>query len=86
LLLGIFPRGAKVDDRARLRNDKVNAIISKLHDNKKIFYLDIGSKFLNADKTLNKELISDTVHPIGKGFEVWAEAMEPTIKKLMGEN
>ena len=86
LLLGIFPRGARVDDRARLRNEKVNAIISKLHDNKKIFYLDIGSIFLNPDKTLNKELISDTVHPNSKGFEVWAEAMEPTIKKLIGEN
>lgn len=86
LVLGIFPRGSKVDDRARLRNEKVNAIISKLHDNKKIFYLEIGNKFLNSDKTVNKELISDTVHPNSKGFEVWAAAMEPTIKNLMGEN
>ncbi|MGY8767180.1 MAG: GDSL-type esterase/lipase family protein, partial [Pirellulales bacterium] len=85
LLLGIFPRGAQVDDRNRLRNDQVNAIISKLDDGKKIFYLDVGNKFLNPDNSLNKQLINDTVHPVEKGFEVWAEAMESTIVKLMGE-
>jgi beta-glucosidase len=86
LVLGIFPRGNKSDDPNRLRNDKVNAIISKLPDNETVFYLDIGDKFLNPDKTVNKELISDTVHPNAKGFEVWAEAMEPTIRKLLGED
>jgi lysophospholipase L1-like esterase len=86
LVLGILPRGNKIDDPRRLRNDKVNAIISKIHDGKTIFYLDVGDKFLNPDKTVNTELISDTVHPNAKGFEVWAEAMEPTIKKLLGEN
>jgi beta-glucosidase len=85
LLLGIFPRGRTVDDPGRLRNDEVNAIISKLHDDKSVFYLDIGDRFLNPDRTLNTDLISDTVHPNPKGFEVWAKAMEPTIQKLMDE-
>ena len=85
LLLGIFPRGHKVDDHLRARNDKVNVVISKFEDKKKVFYLDIGHKFLNEDKTLNKELIKDTVHPIEAGFEVWAQAMEPMIKKLLDE-
>jgi lysophospholipase L1-like esterase len=83
LLLAIFPRGRKVDDPLRARNDKVNTIISKLHDGKTIHYLDIGHAFLNKDKTLNKVLIKDTVHPTEKGFEVWAEAMEPMITKLL---
>ena len=83
LLLGIFPRGRKVDDALRARNDKANTIIAKLHDNKKIFYLDIGHVFLNEDKTLNQVLIKDTVHPTEKGFEAWAEAMEPMISKLL---
>ncbi len=83
LLLGIFPRGKEVDDPLRARNDEVNTIISKLHDDKTLFYLDIGHAFLNKDKTLNKELIKDTVHPTEKGFEVWADAMEPMIQKLL---
>jgi lysophospholipase L1-like esterase len=85
LLLGIFPRGSTLDDPGRLRNEQVNAIISKLHDGQRIFYLDIGDAFLNPDRSLNTELISDGVHPNAKGFEVWAEAMEPTIKRLLSE-
>jgi beta-glucosidase len=27
----------------------------------------------------------DFLHPREKGYQVWAEAMEPTVKKLMGE-
>jgi len=27
----------------------------------------------------------DGLHPDEKGFRAWAQAMEPTIKKLMGE-
>jgi beta-glucosidase len=27
----------------------------------------------------------DFLHPSEKGYQVWAEAMEPTVKKLMGE-
>ena len=26
----------------------------------------------------------DLLHPHEKGYRMWAEAMEPTIKKLMG--
>ena len=86
LILGIFPRGRTVDDPGRLRNEKVNSLISKLQDSEKIFYLDVGHVFLNPDRTINTDLISDTVHPNEKGFEAWAEAMEPTIKRLLGEN
>jgi beta-glucosidase len=27
----------------------------------------------------------DLLHPNEKGYQIWAEAMEPTIAKLMGE-
>lgn len=43
----------------------------------------LKSQFLNKDKTLNKELIKDSVHPTAKGFEVWADAIEPMIQKLL---
>ncbi len=51
-----------------------DSIISNLHDNKTIFYPEIGHVFLNKDKTLNKTLIKDTVHSTTEGFEVWAKA------------
>ena len=27
----------------------------------------------------------DLLHPNEKGYEIWAKAMEPMVKKLMGE-
>lgn len=85
LLLGIFPRGEKPDDARRKVNEGANAIIAKLADDKDVFYLDISSKFLEADGTLSKEVMPDLLHLNDKSYTVWAEAIEPSVSKLMGE-
>ncbi len=85
LLLGIFPRGADDKDIIRQINVKANGLIEKLADDKAVFYLDIGSKYLKADGTLPRDLMPDLLHPNAKGYEIWAEAIEPSVKKLMDE-
>jgi lysophospholipase L1-like esterase len=84
LLLGIFPRGMKPDDSARGRIKHINSIIAKLDDDgKTIKYLDIGDKFLEADGTLPKSIMPDGLHPNAKGYEIWAEAIAPTVQEMM---
>jgi len=84
LLLGVFPRSQKPDDtRAKLKN--VNEQISKLDDGQKIHYLDIGSTFLEKDDTISAEIMPDFLHLSPKGYERWADAIEPSLKKLLGE-
>jgi lysophospholipase L1-like esterase len=85
LILGIFPRGTNNDDRLRKINMKASEIAAKLADDKMIFYLDIGPKFLASDGTLSKDIMPDLLHPNGKGYQIWAEAMEPEVARLMGE-
>jgi lysophospholipase L1-like esterase len=85
LVLAIFPRGPNNDDHLRQVNAKANEIIAKLADNQKVFYLDIGPKFLAADGTLSKDIMPDLLHPNEKGYAIWAEAIEPTVAKLMGD-
>jgi lysophospholipase L1-like esterase len=85
LVLGIFPRGADDKDRLRQVNMKTNEIIAKLADDKAVFYLDIGEKFLQKDRTLTKEIMPDLLHLSPKGYTIWAESIEPTVVKLMGE-
>lgn len=92
LVLGIFPRGAADQDpkrqdklQANEENKKANQIIAGLADNRMIFYLDIGQKFLDADGKLTKEIMPDFLHLTAKGYTIWAEAVEPTIDKLMTE-
>lgn len=83
LLLAIFPRGQAADDPFRAQIKAVNAELAKLNDNQRIFFMDIGDKFLNPDGTLNTTLMPDNLHPGEKGYEVWAEAIIGKVKELM---
>jgi len=85
LLLAVFPRGADKNDKLRQVNEKTNAIFKKLADGTHVHYLDIGSKFLQDDGTLTREIMPDLLHLSEKGYTIWAESMEPTLKKLMGQ-
>ena len=85
LLLAIFPRGADDNDALRKLNMGTNKIIRTYADNKRVFFLDINASFLDAKRTLPRAIMPDLLHPNKKGYELWAKAMEPTIKELMGE-
>ena len=85
LLLAIFPRGRDANNRLRKINEAINNIIQGFADNKTVFYLNINDKFLEPDGTLPKSIMPDLLHPNADGYRIWAEAMEPTIRKLMGE-
>jgi lysophospholipase L1-like esterase len=85
LVLGIFPRGPDKDDAKRKVNEGANEIIKGLADNKMVYYLDIGPKFLAADGTLSKEVMPDLLHLNETSYRTWAESIEPKVKELMGE-
>jgi lysophospholipase L1-like esterase len=85
LVLAIFPRGADKDDPKRKINEGANEMIKGLADNKTVYYLDIGPKFLAADGTLSKEVMPDLLHLNEASYRTWAESIEPKVKELMGE-
>ncbi|MBE2283441.1 MAG: chitobiase/beta-hexosaminidase C-terminal domain-containing protein [Prosthecobacter sp.] len=84
LLLGIFPRGEKPNPQ-REKIAQVNQIIAKLDGSHHVTFLDIGPKFLTPDGRITKDIMPDYLHPNEKGYRIWAEAIEPTVKRLMGE-
>lgn len=84
LLLAIFPRGADNNDMLRQTNAKVNEQIAKLADGKMVEFLDIGQKFLAEDGSLSKDIMPDLLHLSVKGYEIWAEAIEPHVARMMG--
>ncbi|WP_395743835.1 GDSL-type esterase/lipase family protein [Prosthecobacter sp.] len=84
LLLGVFPRGEKPNPQ-REKIAEINGIIAKLDGKNGVTFLDIGPKFLTPEGLITKDIMPDFLHPNEKGYRIWAEAIEPTVKKLMGE-
>ncbi len=86
LLLSIFPRGETPDDPLRKINEQVNRELSSLVEYiPNTFLLNINDAFLDENGMLSRELMPDLLHPQTKGYQVWAEAMEPTLSKLLGD-
>ncbi len=85
LLMAIFPRGATSQDGHRVRNEKVNAAIEKFADNKRVFWMNINDKLTESDGTVSKEIMPDLLHPNAKGYEIWAEAINPFVTKTLAE-
>lgn len=84
LLLAIFPREPGPCPQ-REKIEKANRLVSRIADGKRIHFLDLGHLFLLEDGRLNQALMPDFLHPNEEGYRVWAEAMEPKIKELLGE-
>ena len=82
LLLGIFPRGEK-NDPVRAQVKEVNLHLARLDDGKRVRFLDIGSRLLEADGTLSREIMPDLLHPSERGYQIWAEAMQDTLAGMM---
>jgi lysophospholipase L1-like esterase len=81
LLLGIFPRRDALDTFVQ----KANPELAKLADNKTVFFLDFGAKFRLPDGTPDPKCFADAVDISADGYQIWADAMLPTLKKLLAE-
>ena len=60
-------------------------LIATLADDKQVCWLDLNYVFLRPDGTINVDLMWDLLHPNAAGAEAWAQAIEPTLARLMGD-
>ena len=86
LLLGVFPRGAEPGDARRKVNEQTIEIVKKLANDKMVVYQDLASDFLEKDGTLSRSIMPDLLHLSRQGYTIWAESIEPNVKKMMGES
>jgi len=83
LLLAIFPRSVP-GDPVREKIAEVNRIISKLDDQRNVFYLDIGAKFLDEKGVFLPDAFrADNLHPQAKGYDIWGAAVKDKLAELM---
>jgi lysophospholipase L1-like esterase len=84
LLLGVFPRGAEPTDPYRESIRQINALIANLDDSANVRFMDIGERFLEPDGSISVEVMADGLHPTERGYEIWAEAVMPTFREMLG--
>ena len=84
LVVGIFPR-AKTFTTQRGKLLQINQALAKVADGQMIHYIDFGSQLIEADGSLSKDIMPDALHLSEKGYTIWAEAIEPKLKELLGE-
>ena len=84
LVVGIFPR-AKTFTTQRGKILQINQALAKVADGNMIHYVDFGSQLIEADGSISKQIMPDALHLTEKGYTIWAEAIEPKLKELLGE-
>lgn len=82
VVLGIFPRGRSFTvQRGKIL--QVNQALARLADEKNIFYIDFGSQLIENDGSISREIMPDFLHLTEKGYEIWANAIEPRLVELL---
>jgi lysophospholipase L1-like esterase len=79
----IFPRN---DNMAAMPIiDRVNANLSKMADGKSIRYLNVNGKLADDKGQLYPGMMNpDRLHPAVQGYQVWADALKPIFREILG--
>ena len=82
LLTAIFPRN---DNPAVLPEiGRINDGLAKLADGKSIYFVNVNDKLADANGRLLGEMTVDGLHPTAKGYQVWADGLQPILTELLG--
>lgn len=87
LLLATFPAGAPPTHMFRPKVKALGKLLKPLAENDpaRIHFLDVGHLFLEKDGTITKEMFFDQLHLSEKAYKIWANAMDPYIRRLVGK-
>jgi lysophospholipase L1-like esterase len=77
--MAVFPREEKPDHPRRAQIAAINKLLAELAKTSGVTFLDIGTKLLQPDGTISRQVMSDFCHPTEKGYQVWADALMPLI-------
>jgi lysophospholipase L1-like esterase len=60
-----------------------NSVDRTLGRESHIHFLDIGDQFLSSDGAISPEIMPDGLHPNDRGYQIFAEALEPVISRYL---
>jgi lysophospholipase L1-like esterase len=82
VLTAIFPRN---DNMAAIPLiDRINRNLAKLADGKRVRFLNVNDRLANPNGDLFDGMMGDKLHPTVKGYQVWADALKPIFREVLG--
>ena len=84
IVMAVFPR---VQAEKQRLIDELNSLLENYLKNRAgMTFVDITEKLRYPDGSFNSDLFIDRAcHPNSAGYRIWAEAIEPQLKKLLNE-
>ncbi len=84
ILTAIFPRNDNIAVMPEI--DAINDNIARLADGKTVRSLNVRDKLADKDGKLVDGVMNerDKLHPTLKGYQVWADALKPILRELLG--
>ena len=87
ILIGILPfsitSNTKPNNNEKSFVQNVNMIIKNYDNNKNVFYLDMGNKFILENELLNQDLFTDGIHLTTKGYKILTDEIIDKINNLI---
>ncbi len=82
ILMAIFPRN---DNPAVVPTiNRINESIARLADGKRVRFLNINDQLADQNGMLFAGVMVDKLHLSLKGYQIWADALKPLLRKILG--
>lgn len=82
IVTGIFPRNDNMEVMPVI--DRINANLAGMADGQKVRFLNVNDKLAEGGTLFEGMMNGDKLHPAPKGYQVWADALKPIFKELLG--
>ena len=84
ILTAIFPRNDNLAVMPTIT--QINARLARIADGTKVRFLNINDRFAGGDGRVVEGVLNerDKLHPTLKGYQMWADALKPILRELLG--
>lgn len=83
ILTAIFPRN---DNMAVMPTiDRINGKLAAVADGRRVRFLSVNDRLADTDGRVFEGVLNpDKLHPAVKGYQIWADALKPILRELLG--
>ena len=84
ILTAIFPRNDNLAVMPTIT--RINEHLATFADGRRVLFLNINDRLADADGRIVEGVLSerDKLHPTLKGYQIWADALKPIVRGLLG--